>query len=106
MSDQENMDRLLRQVLSATPAPGLSSTFERRLSSRVKPARLDHSGRLVLAIYSALALLGSVLMMRMESLAWTSVVISVLLPLVVVSIVYRRSIRTTLSFSRRPMSTS
>jgi hypothetical protein len=106
MSEQQKVDGLLRQVLSATPAPRLSSTFERRLSSRMKPARLDHSGRLVLAIYSAIALLGSVWVMRVESMGWTVVVISILLPLIVVGIVYRRSIRTTLSFARPPMSLS
>jgi hypothetical protein len=93
MSEQEIMDSLLRRALAEDEPPTLSSTFDRRLAKRIRPRRLSPAGRLLLALYSLVALATSAWSMRSESIGWGLIVIAVALPLVIVATVQRRYIR-------------
>jgi len=63
MRDDEAMDRLLKDVLAAD-APQLSPAFDARVMRRVRPRRLAPAGRVVMAIYVAVATAAAVWMMR------------------------------------------
>jgi hypothetical protein len=54
MHDDEMMERLLRDVMAAN-VPQLSSSFDARLRRRVRPRRLTAIGRVVIALYVAVA---------------------------------------------------
>jgi hypothetical protein len=90
MPEQDGMDRLLRQSMMATPAPKLSSGFDARLAKRLRPRRLNRAGRITMAIYTMLALIVSVGVMRAESIHWILAAISILVPLTVVAVVQLR----------------
>ena len=80
MSEQEKMDRLLRQSMGAVPPPRLSSAFDRRLVKRLHPRRLSSAGRLAMTLYALLALIVSVWVMRSEAIDWIPIVIAILAP--------------------------
>lgn len=91
MSEQDRMDQLLSQAMSA-PVPTLSSDFDRQLTRRM-PTRLDRRRRLVLVAYSVVALVVSLWSMLAVGLGWTMVAGFVILPLGVVAVVFRRHLR-------------
>lgn len=88
MSEQENMDRLLREMMAATPPPSLSSDFDRRIAKEVRPRGLNSIGRRVMIAYAMLALILSVWAMRHQSISWSFVSILISVPLVVVTVVF------------------
>lgn len=92
MSEQDHMDRLLSQMLSA-PVPTLSSDFDRALATQLQPPRLSGQGRLALALYAVLAIVASVWTMREASIAWSMVAASAVVPLVMVAVVFRHYVR-------------
>src|SRR5580704_16909937 len=61
---QESMDNLLRSAMASEPVPRLSSSFDRRLTQRLSPARLKPAARLVLIVYAMIAILISVWALR------------------------------------------
>lgn len=63
MHDDDEMDRLLREVLAAD-APRLSAGFDTRVMRRVRPRRLTLAGRLVIAAYIVGAVATVVWVMR------------------------------------------
>lgn len=91
MSEQDHMDQLLSQAMSA-PAPTLSSDFDQRLTRRM-PARLDRRRRLILIAYAVVALVVSVWSMLAVGLGWSMVAGFVFVPLGVVAVVFRRHLR-------------
>jgi hypothetical protein len=93
MSDeQDHMDRLLSQALSA-PVPELSSGFDRHLTRRLQPPRLDRQGRFVLSVFAVFAIVVSVWTMRAASIEWSMVAASTLGPLVITVVLFRRYVR-------------
>ena len=82
MSEQEKVDRSLRQSMGALPPPSLSSTFDQRLMKRLRPRRLSSAGRLAMTLYAVLALVLSVWVMRREAIDWIPIVIAILAPLI------------------------
>jgi hypothetical protein len=90
MSEQEKMDRLLRQVMAATPTPNLSSAFDQRLMKQLRPRRLDSTGRLAMTAYALLALTVSIWVMREQGIDWSATAIAVLAPLILALAVQRR----------------
>ena len=93
MSEQEKMDRLLREAMSSPP-PTLSPGFNERLLKRARPRRLRPGGRLVLAGYALAALAVSIWAMRSQSIEWTLIVAAVVVPLLIIATLYRRYLHT------------
>jgi hypothetical protein len=99
MSEQEKMDQLLRGMMTATPPPGLSSAFDQRLKRRLRPRRLNSTGRWIMAAYALFTLVVSIWAMRSQSIGWSLIGIAILAPLLLaVAIQYRQRPRT----ARRP----
>ena len=92
MPEQDHMDRLLSQVLSA-PLPALSPDFDRQLARQLQTPRLNGQGRLALSLYAVLAIVASVWTMREASIAWGMAAAAAVVPLVVVAVVFRRYVR-------------
>jgi hypothetical protein len=90
--EQDQMHQLLSQTMSA-PVPRLSADFDRTLSRRLQSTRLDRRGRLVLAAYSAFALIASIWAMREVATEWPIIVGFVLVPICVMAVVFRRHLR-------------
>jgi hypothetical protein len=83
MSEQEAMDRLLRQAMESDASPTLSWAFDERLARRLRPPSLSAARRWLLAGYSVAALGVSVWTMRGESLAWGVIAVAIVLPLAI-----------------------
>lgn len=92
MFEQERMDEMLRQSMARVPMPTLSAKFDNQLQRRIHPQRLSPGKRLVLALYTVVALVISVWLMRLESIDWLIVVMAVAAPLAVVCAVRYRQI--------------
>ena len=90
---QEEMDRLLRRSMGLSPPPLLSPGFDRRLARVLAPRRLSSVGRLVMALYAAAALAGSVWMMRSLSIGWPLLTVAVSVPLLIVTLFWRPRLR-------------
>lgn len=76
MHDDEAMDQLLKSAFAAE-APNLSSAFDARVLRRVRPRRLTPLGRVVIAVYVAVAAVGAIWLMRdlpLESIAWAAAI--------------------------------
>ncbi len=84
MSEQEKMDRLLREAMGATPTPGLSDGFEERLTRKLRQHRLDATGRLTMIVYTLLALAASIGVMRAQAIAWSTIANAIVVPLLLV----------------------
>jgi hypothetical protein len=69
MSEQEGMDRLLRQELGTT-VPELSADFERRILTATRPRRLSTRGVVMLSLYTVFAIVVSVSAMRASDVGW------------------------------------
>jgi hypothetical protein len=80
MSEQERMDSLLRQAMTAVPPPSLSPNFDRQLAKRLRAQGLSRTGRLVLAAYAVFALLVSVWALRPLPPAWLPWIFTALIP--------------------------
>ena len=91
MSDDRNMDHLLRHTMAATPAPELSSGFDQRLMKRLRPRRLDAAGRLAIRAYALLALMVSIWVMREQAIDWSMIAVAVLAPVALAFTVHRRT---------------
>jgi hypothetical protein len=76
MHDDEMMDRLLRDAMAAD-APRLSPAFDARVMRRVRPRRLTPMGRVVIAVYTVVAAVTAVWLMR--DLPMTSIVAAVVI---------------------------
>jgi len=78
MHDDEVMDQLLRDVMSAD-APQLSPAFDARVMRRVRPRRLTPIGRILIAVYIVVAAFTAAWLMRDLPMEWivAAVVISV-----------------------------
>jgi len=85
MSEQESMDHLLRQLMAGNPAPAVSSAFDQRLARRLRPSRLGPVGRMVMSLYTLLALAVSVWEMRSQSIGWSLIVVLIGVPLMFVA---------------------
>ena len=96
MSDQERMDRLLSQAMSA-PVPTLSPDFDRRVLKHVQKRRLSKPGMLALVLYAAFAIVISVWTMREAAIGWNLIAASALVPLVVVAALFRRELAASVS---------
>jgi hypothetical protein len=92
MSEQEPMDRLLRQSMSTGPLPRLSPDFDRRLANRLRPRRrLNSRGRVIMTIYTLAGLIASVWMMRSQSIGWLPIAVAITAPLVITAVVVARA---------------
>ena len=76
MHDDETMDRLLREAMSAD-APQLSPAFDARVLRGVRPRGLTTRGRLVIAAYIVAAAATTLWLMR--DLPTTSIVAAVVI---------------------------
>lgn len=90
MSEQDRMDRLLREMMAITPPPCLSSGFEQRLRKRLGARRLDSAGRWILTGYGIIALILSIWVMRSQSIDWSLVAIAIVVPLSVATVIQHR----------------
>jgi hypothetical protein len=61
---EESIDDLLRKAMAAEPRPQLSSSFDRKLGQRLRPARLKPQARLVMILYVVIATLFSIWAVR------------------------------------------
>ena len=93
MSEQETMDRLLRESMAADAPPSLSPAFERRLAKRLRRRTLDSKGRLVMALYSLIALAVSVWTMRRGPFGWVPTAVAILVPLAIAAAATYRATR-------------
>ena len=91
MSEQDGMDRLLSQSLSA-PVPTLSPDFDRRVLRQARPRRLSRPSIRALACYAAFALAISIWTMRWADIEWPLVAASAVVPVVVVATAFRRDL--------------
>lgn len=89
MSEQEHLDRLLRESMAA-PAPRLSSGFDQKLQRRLHTRQLGAGARWTLILYALLSLAASVWLMRHEAIDWTLVAVAVLAPLAAAAVVFAR----------------
>ena len=64
MHDDEMIDRLLRDAMSADRVPHVSAAFDARVLRRVRPRRLTTMGRLVIAAYIMAAAATTLWLMR------------------------------------------
>ena len=55
MNDDELMDQILRDAMTAEAPPQLSAAFEANLMRRVRPRRLSGVGRVVIVAYAVMA---------------------------------------------------
>jgi hypothetical protein len=90
MTEQERMDRLLRQSMGALPSPALSAAFDRRLAKRLRPRRLGSAGRLAMTLYAVLAFGVSVCVMQRAGVSWIAITIAIVAPLTLVATVQLR----------------
>lgn len=67
--DDEAMDALLREAMAAD-VPQLSPAFDARLAARLRPSRLTPTGRVVMAVYVAVASVSAAWFMRDMPLEW------------------------------------
>jgi hypothetical protein len=83
MSEQDGMDRLLREATASQSVPNLSPAFERRLAKSIRPARLKPAARLVMILYVVAAVTISIWLLRGQPLAdvWLAATAVVLVPL-------------------------
>lgn len=105
MSEQEGMDRLLSQSLSA-PVPTLSPDFDRRVMKRVRPRRLSWPGVLTLALYATFALASSIVAMRLTGIGWATIAASIVVPVIVVAALFRDRTRRSRAWSPRSSGSS
>jgi hypothetical protein len=89
MSDQERMDRWLRDAMAAGE-PRLSSAFDARLAKRLRPRRLSSIGKLVMAVYIVAAIAISVWTLRRVPLEWSVGAVALLAPIAILATVYGR----------------
>ena len=74
MHDDEAMDRLLRDAMTAAP-PRLSPAFDERVLRRARPRRLTSGGRAAIWLYAAAA--AALAIWSMRDLQWMAIVASV-----------------------------
>jgi hypothetical protein len=85
MSEQEQMDRWLHEALSAQPQPGLTLAFDRRIAEAIRPRRLSSRGRIIMAVYSVAAMGASIWTMRIASIDWSLIAVSLAIPMLLVA---------------------
>ncbi len=64
MHDDDVMDRLLTETMSAADVPELTPEFDERVMRRVRPRRLSPGARAVLVLYVLMAVVTTVWLMR------------------------------------------
>ena len=74
MHDDELMDRLLRDAMAGDP-PQVSPAFDAQVMARIRPPRLTPIGRLVIAIYVAIATMTAVWLMRELPVEWIALAV-------------------------------
>jgi hypothetical protein len=88
---QEDVDRWLRQAMTmasaGTSEPQLSTDFDARLKRRLRPRRLNASGRFVMAAYIVVAIAVTMSAMQRTSIDWR-VALLALAPALVAAGVY------------------
>lgn len=89
MHDDEMMDRLLRDAMTAD-APQLSPGFDARVLRRVRPRRLTPIGRAVIAAYVVIAVATTVWLMRDVETTWIVAAVAIGAPVAAAASVYGR----------------
>lgn len=93
MTEQESMDRLLRQTLTGDTTPTLSPTFDQRLTGRLQPCHLSPKSRAILTGYSLIGTGVSIGAMHQTGLPWFVILLATLFPLGIVAILLHKHIR-------------
>ena len=75
--DDEAMDALLREAMAADAPPQLSPSFDNRLARRLRPNRLTATGRVVMAVYIAVASASAAWFMRDMPPEWVAASLAV-----------------------------
>jgi hypothetical protein len=89
MLNDDVMDQLLRDAMAAD-APRLSPAFDARIMRRVRPRRLTTMGRVVIAVYFAVALAVAAWLMRDLPVAWIVAAIVIGAPVAAAASAYGR----------------
>ena len=89
MHDDEMMDRLLRDAMTAD-VPQLSPGFDARVLRRVRPRRLTPLGRAVIAAYVVIAAAATVWLMRDVQATWIVAAVAIGAPVAAAASVYGR----------------
>lgn len=89
MHDDELMDRLLRDAMTAE-VPQLSPGFDDRVLRRVRPRRVTPAGRVVIAAYILIAVAASLWLMRDLQVTWIVAAVAIGTPVAAAASVYGR----------------
>ena len=94
MSEQEQMDRLLRAAMADSP-PRLSAAFDQKVATGVRRQRrtLRPVGKLILAGYSVTAVALSAVVLERQDVGWGLTAASLAIPLVLAATLVRRNRR-------------
>lgn len=76
MSEPKELEKLLRESMSAVPPPTLTPTFTRRVTARLRPRRLSAGGRRTLRLYAMAAVAVSVGVMWSQGVEWSLIAAS------------------------------
>ena len=89
MHDDEQMDRLLRDAMTAE-LPQLSPGFDDRVLRQVRPRRLTPAGRAVIAAYIVIAAAATLWLMRDLQITWIVAAVAIGTPVAAAAGVYGR----------------
>jgi hypothetical protein len=89
MHDDEMMDRVLRDVVTAD-VPQLSPGFEARVLRQARPRRLTTMGRAVIAAYVVMAVATTLWLMRDVQTTWIVAAVAIGAPVAGAASVYGR----------------
>ena len=98
MSD-DRIDRMLRQAMTVSPPPMLSTGFDERLSQRLPGRRLTARRRAGLTAYALVAVAISVGLMRWAAIDWRLMLVALGAPIAFAAITCRRCVTLVLTFS-------
>lgn len=89
MPEPDPIDRLLRRSLAVPSAPALSPDFERRLTQRIQPRRLNPKARTALTVYALFGLTASVGAMAASGMDLWLIALAIVAPIAAVAALLR-----------------
>lgn len=89
MRNDDVIDELLKETMAAEP-PRLSPTFDAAVMRAVRPRRLTGSGRVVMAVFSLVALVSTVWLMQGLPLDLIALSLVITVPVIAGSSAYGR----------------
>jgi hypothetical protein len=95
IAGQEDVDRWLHEAMTmasgGAPEPRLSNGFDARLMKRLRPRRLNATGRFVMAAYIVIAAAVTMSAMQRTSIDWRLALLTVA-PALVAAVAYGRGV--------------